>query len=216
MQMGIHKQPAGGFTLVELVVVSLVAVMLIGMLLPALAPARSKSSRIKCVNNLKSIGLSFRIFATDHQDHFPMEISTKQGGSLEFLGGPASRHFVVMSNELATPAVIVCPDDPMRRAARSFSAVRETNVSYFVGLRATLDKPQDILAGDRNLTTNGVPVSPGVVELTTNVVVGWSSEIPHGVGSVAMADGSVQQWPLRRLADLLRGTDHAPVRLAVP
>jgi prepilin-type processing-associated H-X9-DG protein len=42
-----------------------------GMLLPALAQAKSKAQTINCVNNLKQIGLAIRIYATDNKDLFP-------------------------------------------------------------------------------------------------------------------------------------------------
>lgn len=63
-----------GLTRLEVVVVlgvlGILAVILLGIV-PALRQARAFAKQINCVNNLKNVGLSFRIFATDHGDKWP-------------------------------------------------------------------------------------------------------------------------------------------------
>ena len=132
----VSKWRVAGFTLVELLVILAIVATLIGMILPA--NRHRTAARIKCVNNLKNVGLAFRIFASDNQGAFPMRLSTNQGGSLEFVNeGAALRHFLALSNELSTPLILACPLDTKRKPANNFALAQHVNVSYFVGLDAT-------------------------------------------------------------------------------
>ena len=141
-----------GFTLVGLLVVIAVIAILAAMLLPALAAAKKKAQRINCVNNLKQCGLAFRIWEGDNGDKYPMDVPAARGGTKEFdTGAGTFRHFQVMSNELSTPRILICPADT-RVVAANFIRLKNQNVSYFVGLEASDEFPRRFVDGDRNIT----------------------------------------------------------------
>jgi prepilin-type processing-associated H-X9-DG protein len=186
----LNTRRSNGFTVVELLVLLVVLVLLALVVLPALLNPIVVSSKIKCVNNLKNVGLSFRIFATDNEDRFPQEIMLSNGVARANID--AVRVFLTLSNELSTPKILLCPNDAKRRQAKAFTNMSGENVSYFASLTATEQLPQAFLAGDRNLLSNGVSVPPGLFPLSTNVQAGWSQEIHEGRGNICMGDGSVQ------------------------
>jgi hypothetical protein len=175
-----------------LVVVGLVLLVLISVpICLSVKRAWAKMVRLDCVFELKEVGVAARMWAGDHSNSFPMMTSTNQGGTKE-VANDVWRDYLAMSNELATPRLLHCPADK-RWWVTNFAALRNDNISYFIGLDADQTTPQALLAGDRNLTTNGVAVGPGLLTLTSNSVVGFTKEMHVGAGNLLMSDGSVWQ-----------------------
>jgi prepilin-type N-terminal cleavage/methylation domain-containing protein len=195
------------FTLIELLVVLAVGVIVFLIVLPpTTGGSKGKAERIHCVNNLKNLGLGFRIFATDNGDRYPWETN--------FVGG--DRHLddylscvLPLSSNIPTPSILHCPTDS-RKSAKDWNNFARENASYFIGINAQETFPQSALAGDRNLTTNGVRIGPGKVELPMNspalTNAAWDGTQHQHQGNAVMGDGSVQQLSSARLKDQLRNT----------
>lgn len=198
MKPSTRGNPTAAFTLLELLVVISIIVILAALLLPALAKTKAKANRIACLNNLKQVGAASHLFAHDHGDKFAMEVSTNQGGSLEYNGWAPNiaglfaysfRNFQVMSNELGNPKVLVCRSDT-RSPATNFATLKDLNVSFFTGLNADPGKPNSVLAGDWNLTNSVTqPASPAAL---TEFNFTWTKKVHEERGNVLFADGRVE------------------------
>jgi len=225
-----QRRRVGAFTVEELlIVVGMVIVLVIVamMVLPALA--RPRGSRINCTNQLKQVGLAFRVWAADNNDKYPSQVSVTNGGTMELGAGTnAFMTFMVLSNELNSPRILICPreSDHWRIQADHFgpistvgriSYVSDTNLSYFAGLDADGNaiNPGAFLTGDHNLT-NDTAVRNGLLVLRTNHLTGWTAEVHERQGNIGLADGSLQTFNTGMLRQALANTGFETNRLAMP
>jgi prepilin-type processing-associated H-X9-DG protein len=204
-----------GLSLVEVFLVLATIALLALFFLPPPSRHQRRSSRIGCVNHLKQIGLAYRLWSNDHGDQFPFA-STNTESTLALANSPqVFRHYALISNELNTPKLLVCPVDQKTKAT-DFGTFCNTNLSYFVGLDAREDSPNTILSGDRNIV--GGTLSNGFLRSFTPASndAGWTSELHNNAGNVGLGDGSVQQLNGNQLRLHLASLTNASIRLAIP
>lgn len=212
-----HTKSISAFTRIELLVTIACAVLALAIFLPVLAKSKARSSKLGCSNCLKQVGLAFRTWAIDNNDHYPMRESITNGGTMELVAsGLVFPHFRAMSNELSTPKILVCPADKNKAYATNFdNDLNDTKISYFINVDSVEGNDSSLLCGDRNLNHKAQAGSRFVC-VSGTPVIGWTGEIHRKKGYVCFADGSVRGFNNGAVASALRLPAGVTNRLAVP
>jgi prepilin-type processing-associated H-X9-DG protein len=109
--------------------------------------------------------------------------------------------------------------DTERGRTNSWEGLRAANLSYFVGHDADETKPNTILSGDRNISTNS-KILAGILTVQNAGKLHWTKDIHKHAGNIGLADGSVSQLSSRDLPkafqSALDATTNSAVRLIIP
>ena len=223
------KHPAraqAAFTRLDLATVLLALTLCAAVVLPALASSRPRSQRVMCANNLRQIGQAFHLWGIDNGERplvsstaqpsppantrsteaLPFEVITTSGGTgAHPLSVNVWLHFSWLSNDLSSPALLLCPSDT-GRPARDFSAdptggyihpnFANAATSYLLG-HYGLNNPLTFVSTDRNLgyDASGTCSLLGQVRLISipNSAVRWTAGLHNSSGNLLRREGSVEQ-----------------------
>ena len=204
------------FTRLDALAVLAGLALLLSLALPILASDRSRVDQIHCANNLRQFWVALQLWGGDHGEQLLWNASMTDGGTrLHPLSANAWLHYAYLSNELASPKILLCPSDT-GIPARDFSGgpsfgylhpdFRNQATSYFLNAHPNglvLGTPffygNDILLGDRNIPVDG-NTGCSVFAQASYISVrpirsnfGWKAGL-HGLnaGNVLLYDGQVQ------------------------
>ena len=99
------SRTSSGFTLVEVLVVVAMIAMLLGLLVPALRAAKEKATTIRCLANLRFVGVAVRVFADDNEGFFPKVTRIDQ---------ISQQVWAALKPDLKSERARVCPRDPAK------------------------------------------------------------------------------------------------------
>jgi len=221
----LSKSACCAFTLIELLVVFAILGLLFFMVTPMIDGRRGdRLPSTHCMSNQRQIGIGLIMWSEEHSRAFPPQVSkTNEGTAEAFHSAGSSVHFGALSNYLSKGGyyLLICPTDKKKKfVATNFSVLTDRNVSYFFNLDAAPRLTNSFTIGDRHLEADRKPVWPGLFTLTTNMAVGWTTELHHNgsgprMGVMAFVDGHAEVIK----SDLTRSIRRQTLvtnRLAVP
>jgi len=207
MKVNLPEHRRKAFTALELLVVlAVIFTVFVLLVLPGIMNRpkhRGSAAGIKCSSNLKQIALSFKMFAGDNNSQFPY----KARGSLAYTNdAEAWLHFQALSNELGSAKVLFCPSDVGQKSPansfaiitnqndiRSLPVLKNTAISYFVGLDAKDDGSDTWLAGDGQVSNASHGHKGPLLFVNDPAKLRWLQPTHAEEPSVAQASGRVQR-----------------------
>ena len=158
-----------GFTIIELLTVIAIITILISMLLPALSKAKQSAQKIQCVNNIRQLGMSAKMYADDNEEKF----MARAGGAINFW--PAQ-----LSTYIVTTTFLRCPSDIPKPNTFNSNSVNEFVAAPRSYIFNGFDDYFHTNLSDNSPIPNGAEVPESAITLTSDTILFGEKESNSG------------------------------------
>jgi prepilin-type N-terminal cleavage/methylation domain-containing protein/prepilin-type processing-associated H-X9-DG protein len=173
------------FTLVELLVVIAIIGCLVSLLMPSLQEVRQKADSLKCISNLRQIGVSLILYANDHSQRMPV-IEPWPGQPVYAASDGAQTILQALGPYGVAAAVLQCPSD-----LKGPNYYAKEGASYQWFPMANGQNTQAIKFGWMNNQSQAMQMSKLFIAFDYSAVHNGGSNMLYGDGHVGTDNASL-------------------------
>jgi prepilin-type N-terminal cleavage/methylation domain-containing protein len=150
---------SSGFTLIELLVTIAIIAILATLLLPALAGAKERARRIKCLNNLRQFNMALIMYGHDNHDRLPEMVGGLWAWDLPYSVADKLLQAGLTRDIMYDPGFPEMNQDGLWDFAPGYVRPDGTPGPYrVIGYAMTFPGTASVSLTNQNLTTNPTPI----------------------------------------------------------